>query len=647
MRKIAIDFEFNSSKEYDLNVVCAVLYTLSGSIRYNLYIPEERIALKTYLQINKKDIILLAYAAEAEARCFLTLGLNPLDYTWVDLYVEFRMLCNSNNKFEYGKYIDKNGEEQYSHQVDLTDNVEDDDDEFNHASTPKNLVNCVYKLLNIKLDIDQKHDMRDLVITGTKAQHMERMEEILDYCESDTQYLIAVDLAIQKQYLELGIDQFRQSQHERAEYSVAMASVVREGMPLDLPFIAKIQEKTPVILDELKLGINKHIPYFVPEYTRPPEKLKNGKIREYKSKPARKDTAILQDYIKSLNITTWPTTGTGKLSTKKSVLEEYRGDQVISEIYEFQKMEANLKWFRPKVKDEEDGFFSHIGSDGNVRPYFGIFGTQTGRNAAKAKSFPLAMSHWLRSIVKAKDNEYIVGADFSQQEVYVGAVLSKDNTLYEAYLSGDVYLAFGKQCGAIPQNGTKKDYKDLRDMFKSTVLGKQYGMGAVKLQAKLRLDTKKDVSIEKATELSNLYNNTYSVLRNWMKNNYTDYQAGLPLLTTDGWALWCDNQIATSVMNFPIQANSASITRLAVVEAVKAGLRVIAPLHDAIYLVSKDPENDRVLLENIMLKATEKILGESQNSTKMRIDSKIFSSNDKFLEEKGYSAWENLKKHFV
>jgi hypothetical protein len=57
------------------------------------------------------------------------------------------------------------------------------------------------------------------------------------------------------------------------------------------------------------------------------------------------------------------------------------------------------------------------------------------------------------------------------------AVLSGDIAMQEAYLSGDPYLRFGQQAGAIPPDGTKDTHKALRDLYKTCVLGVQYGMG--------------------------------------------------------------------------------------------------------------------------------------------------------------------------
>ena len=46
-----------------------------------------------------------------------------------------------------------------------------------------------------------------------------------------------------------------------------------------------------------------------------------------------------------------------------------------------------------------------------------------------------------------------------------------------AYQSGDPYLGFAKQAGALPETATKESHPRERDQFKACVLAVQYGMG--------------------------------------------------------------------------------------------------------------------------------------------------------------------------
>ena len=66
--------------------------------------------------------------------------------------------------------------------------------------------------------------------------------------------------------------------------------------------------------------------------------------------------------------------------------------------------------------------------------------------------------------------------DWEQQEFAIAAALSVDRAMSAAYTSGDPYLAFAKQAGAVPPDATKASHKQQRDQFKVCALAVQYGM---------------------------------------------------------------------------------------------------------------------------------------------------------------------------
>ena len=47
-----------------------------------------------------------------------------------------------------------------------------------------------------------------------------------------------------------------------------------------------------------------------------------------------------------------------------------------------------------------------------------------------------------------------------------------------AYMSGDPYLAFAMQAGAVPSDATKQSHAVVREQFKVCALAVQYGMGS-------------------------------------------------------------------------------------------------------------------------------------------------------------------------
>lgn len=648
MTMIGFDTEFFNSQEAKMSVVAAVLAFPHATKRYNLLSQTDIDSFKQEMDvIQRRGDTLVAHAAGAEARSLIALGYNPLDFKWIDTYVEFIMLCNSNDKYNFGNYFSNTGDVCFSTPPDptLTDEEKELDTQ-DHSEVPKSLVSAVYKLLDVKLDTEQKTEMVKFILEGDVVALNERMEEVLDYCESDTIYLRRLEEALSKALEDEGLFDFREDQLQRGRYSVATSMSENLGIPINLKLLQKVIDNTSGILKSQQGEVNAYFEYFVPETQKPPRTFKNGRVFHYKPQPARKDQGALQTYIGGLEIRDFPRTAKGKYKSDRDTLAEYankhRYTGGLDYLLRYGILESSLKWFN---KDNKNGFFDRFSYvDECVRPYYGIFGTQTGRNAAKAKTFPLAMSSWLRAIVQPKLGSYIIGSDFSQQEVYVAAVLSKDENLLAAYKSGDVYLAFAKQAGLVPSEATKTTHKLERMLCKSTVLGLQFGMGHAKLKIKLKLDSGHEVSDEKTQELIDAHKATYSTYWEWVKSISQDYKNGTPLVTNDGWVLWCDNKVMTSVRNFPVQANAASITRKAIVRCWEMGLKVMCGLHDAIYVISENPEIDQDVLNEIMLWATEQILREEK--TTMRIDSKVLSHNEIWVEEKGQQDWDKLKGFF-
>ena len=68
--------------------------------------------------------------------------------------------------------------------------------------------------------------------------------------------------------------------------------------------------------------------------------------------------------------------------------------------------------------------------------------------------------------------------DFCQQEVRIAAILSGDNALLAACESGDVYLGIAHQLGFLPDHLNEAERKAVRALFKTVVLGIQYGLGS-------------------------------------------------------------------------------------------------------------------------------------------------------------------------
>ena len=132
----------------------------------------------------------------------------------------------------------------------------------------------------------------------------------------------------------------------------------------------------------------------------------------------------------------------------------------------------------PGTRSHNSGFEGlAVGSDGRNRTWLSPFGASTGRNTPSNTHFIFGPSTWLRGLIKPEPGMALAYVDWSQQEFGIAAALSGDPAMVEAYQSGDPYLAFGKQAGRIPPNGTKRTHGPERELFKTCILGVQYGMG--------------------------------------------------------------------------------------------------------------------------------------------------------------------------
>src|SRR6476659_9940813 len=95
-----------------------------------------------------------------------------------------------------------------------------------------------------------------------------------------------------------------------------------------------------------------------------------------------------------------------------------------------------------------------VGGDGRNRTILSAFRARTGRNQPSNSRFIFGPAVWLRSLIKPPPGHAVAYVDWSQQEFGIAAALSGDHNMQAAYQSGDPYLAFAKQAGAVPADAT-------------------------------------------------------------------------------------------------------------------------------------------------------------------------------------------------
>jgi DNA polymerase family A len=217
-----------------------------------------------------------------------------------------------------------------------------------------------------------------------------------------------------------------------------------------------------------------------------------------------------------------------------------------------------------------------VGHDGRNRTILSAFRARTSRNQPSNAKFIFGPSTWIRGLIKPPPGHGIAYCDWGQQEFAGAAYLSGDTNMIAAYESGDCYLAFGKQAGLIPPDGTKQTHAGARELCKACILGTQYGMQAGSLAA--RINQPEIV----ARDLLRMHRETYPAFWRWSDAALDCAMSTNQLHTAFGWHTHVgENPNPRSLRNFLVQGNGAEMMRIAACLATERGIEVCAPVHDA------------------------------------------------------------------
>lgn len=276
-----------------------------------------------------------------------------------------------------------------------------------------------------------------------------------------------------------------------------------------------------------------------------------------------------------------------------------------------------------------------VGKDGRNRCLLSAFRAKTGRNQPSNSKAIFGPSAWIRSLIKPEEGRGVAYIDWSQQEFGIAAALSGDEAMLQAYASGDPYLAFGKQAGAIPPDGTKKTHPAQRDQFKACVLAVQYGMGHESLAQRI------GQPIARAKQLLQLHREAYPAFWSWSEAAVDQAFLGGHLETVFGWRIrLSDNSNGRSLANFPMQANGAEMLRIAAIAATEQGVEVCAPVHDALLIEAPVEQLASAIwtTQQAMRDASAAVL----DGFELRSDVDVVRYPDRYVDERGEAMWETV-----
>ncbi len=438
----------------------------------------------------------------------------------------------------------------------------------------------------------EKAGMRELALRGGPWTADER-EALLAYCQSD---VAALAQLLPRMLPHIDIPRALL----RGRFMVAAARIEHSGVPIDTEAHAILREQWSAIQDRLVERIDRDYGVF--------------EGRAFRQ-------ARWADWLVANRIP-WPKLKSGALALDDDTFREMA--RAFPQVAPIRELRVSLSQMR--LADLA------VGHDGRNRCLLSPFRARTGRNQPSNTQFIFGPAVWLRGLIRPAPGYALAYLDWAQQEFGIGAALSGDEAMMAAYKSGDPYLAFAKQAGAVPADATRATHPEIREQFKACALAVQYGMGAESLALRLQQP------VSQTRELLRMHRQTYKQFWRWSDAAVDYAMLTGQLHTVFGWTLHVGPRTNDrSLRNYPMQGNGAEMLRLACCLVTERGIPLCAPVHDAILIEAPLAQLEEAVAaaQAAMAEASATVLGD----LRLRSNATSIQYPDRFEDERGKRMW--------
>jgi DNA polymerase I len=451
----------------------------------------------------------------------------------------------------------------------------------------------------------EKEEMRNLALSIGAGAHYtsQEREDLLAYCQSDVDALARL-LPVMAPQINLPHALLR------GRYMAACARIEWNGVPVDIELLEKFKGSWNDIIDRLIAEIDAEYGVF------DGRTFKQDKFAEYLGRK---------------NIP-WPRLKSGALNLDKDIFREIA--KAHPEIATLHELRSSLSKMRLQSLA--------VGPDGRSRVMLSAFGSK--RNQPSNSQNIFGPATWVRGLIKPTEGHGVAYIDWNQQEFGIAAALSGDEAMMEAYRSGDPYLALAKQAGAVPQDATKDSHGNIRDQYKTAVLGVQYGLEANGLARKI------DKPPIVARRLLEDHRRAFPVFWKWREGVIERAMLTGELSTVFGWHVHpapddkhpMESPNERSLGNFPMQGNGAEMMRLACIRGTEIGIKICAPVHDAVLLEAPLDrlDDDVARMQEAMAQASRAVL----NGFTIGSDAKIVRYPGRYMDKRGEKMCEVVNR---
>jgi DNA polymerase I-like protein with 3'-5' exonuclease and polymerase domains len=183
----------------------------------------------------------------------------------------------------------------------------------------------------------------------------------------------------------------------------------------------------------------------------------------------------------------------------------------------------------------------------------------------------------------------------------------------------------------------------LRDRYKTGLLAIQYGVRAVTLATRL------GISEFEAHELLIQHRQLFPVYWHWSDDWLAQALNTGSMSTVYSWTCRTGETELNerSIRNWPIQANCAEILRIALIMAHRRGIKLCAPVHDAVLIEApiEEIEADVTRMREIMRIASRIVLNATPDGPyELRTDAVIVRFPDRYVDKRGAQIWTEMMR---
>lgn len=248
---------------------------------------------------------------------------------------------------------------------------------------------------------------------------------------------------------------------------------------------------------------------------------------------------------------------------------------------------------------------SRIGDDERIHDTVNQLGTKTGRFYCELQK--VRKEGPMRSFFKAQDGYKFIIADYSQLEPRIIASLANDARARKVFEEDrDLYMD-------VADTISREENTRFRNIFKTIVLGLNYGMGSWSIQKGLE---EKGISIteNEVKELIVKYKEHYPDIFKWREQTVVEARRQGYIKTSLGRRMKVSEDTKdTSLYNYPVQATAADGFKQALIKLYRKleGLdaKIVHTLHDEIIVEVNEEiaEKVKITMEDCMIEAFEKL----------------------------------------